>query len=165
MGYTHYYNFKSVPKNITDGDKKFSKAVELFKKGLEKANNKVTVTYNVYDEKTYAVKETITKEIPLNLRGGMGTGKPIITDTLVCFNGDRESGRWCESFYLSYDKKMEGIETFCKTSREPYDFAVCLALLCFKHTFGDDFHFSSDGDIEGGEEGWGKAKEIFDTLI
>ena len=37
---------------------------------------------------------------------------------------------------------------FCKTARKPYDVAVCLALLCFKKNFGNDFSYSNMKKME-----------------
>ena len=166
MGYTHYFHFKGNPAEIKNGKEKFLKAVELFKKGLKKAGNKVKVTYNIYKKDyPYTLEKTVTKEVPLDLRGGNGFGEPVITDTTIIFNGDRSAGHWGETFFLTSERELEGCETFCKTGHEPYDFAVCLALRCVKHFFGEDFYLSSDGDIVGGEEGWGTSKEIFDAIV
>ena len=148
MGYTHYWNFKGkvAPKDIKDGDKKFKKAVDLSKKCLETCNGKTR--YPNWGDDRY------TKEEPMVLAGGNGLGKPTITDTLICFNGERKNDNWHETCYIDLN---EPGWTFCKTARKPYDTAVCLALLSFKDAFGDDFEYSSDG----GDEEWEYAKEIF----
>lgn len=131
MGYTHYWEFKSNPKDIKDGDKKFKKSVALLKKCL--------------------------KNISVELAGGSGTGKPVFTGTKVCFNGlDDDS---YESCYLALDNSDFKFD-FCKTARKPYDVAVCLTLLCFKKFFGDDFKYSSDGNMD--DEGWALAIETFE---
>jgi hypothetical protein len=133
MGYTHYWEFKSNPKDIKDGDKKFKKSVALLKKCL--------------------------KNISVELAGGNGSGKPIFTDTNVCFNGlDDDSHETC---YLALDNSDFEFD-FCKTARKPYDVAVCLTLLCFKKFFEDDFNYSSDGDLD--DEGWALATEIFEKI-
>ena len=130
MGYTHYWEFKSNPKDIKDGDKKFKKSVALLKKCL--------------------------KNISVELAGGNGTGKPVFTNTMVCFNGlDEDSHETC---YLALDNSDFEFD-FCKTARKPYDVAVCLTLLCFKKFFGDDFKYSSDGNMD--DEGWALAIETF----
>jgi hypothetical protein len=134
MGYTHYWTFKKSPAEIEGGTKRFKAAVALFKEGLKKL-----------------------QDIPLG--DGRGENEPIITDTAICFNGKApEDG---ESCYITIESK--GFD-FCKTARQPYDPAVCLLLLCMADAFGDDFEYSSDGDIENGEEGWARAKEIFAEL-
>lgn len=134
MGYTHYWTFKVSPAKMGDGKEKFANAVALFKEGLKKL-----------------------QDIPLG--NGIGKGKPIITDTEVCFNGKAPEDY--ETCAMSLESK--GFD-FCKTARQPYDVAVCLLLLCMADAFGDDFEYSSDGDIENGEEGWARAKEIFNEL-
>lgn len=134
MGYTHYWTFKKSPAEIEGGKKKFKAAVALFKKGLEKL-----------------------QDIPLG--NGMGLGEPTITNKEIWFNG--KSPEEYETCAMSLESK--GFD-FCKTARMPYDPVVCLLLLCMADAFGDDFEYSSDGDIENGEEGWARAKEIFADL-
>lgn len=134
MGYTHYWTFKKSPAEIADGKQKFANAVALFKEGLKKLSH-----------------------IPLG--NGMGEGEPTITDTEIWLNGKAPEDY--ETCAMSLESK--GFD-FCKTARQPYDPVVCLLLLCMADAFGDDFEYSSDGDIENGEEGWGIAKEIFNEL-
>ena len=93
---------------------------------------------------------------PFELASGNGTGKPIFQDNKVCFNGVGDDSY--ESCYFALDNEDYGFN-FCKTARQPYDGAVCLALLCFKKYFGEDFSYSSDGNSE--DEGWKLATEIF----
>lgn len=131
MGYTHYWEFKKAPKNIENGEEKFANAVGAIKDCIEELKEKV------------------------DLAGGWGKGQPLLDSNKVCFNG-----RGDESYETCYMDMEESGFAFCKTGRMPYDVAVCITLLCMKHEFGDDFSFSSDGDIEGGEEGWKEAKEI-----
>ena len=149
MGYTHYFNFKKNPADIENGEVKFMNAVAMFRKGLEKLPN-------------------------LKLRGGLGKGEPIINDKEVCFNGDASTGEDYETFRISFANDGDGFDDFCKTARQPYDVAACLALLCFKKAFGDDFQYSSDGYcpvdyrvIDGKaelEEGWKQASEILSQI-
>ena len=135
MGYTHYWRFKKTPAEIADGKQKFATAVALFKEGLKKLSH-----------------------IPLG--NGVGKEEPIITDTEVCFNGKQPDDY--ETCYMDIESNGFG---FCKTARQPYDPVVCLLLLCMASQFEDDeFEYSSDGDIENGEDGWGTAKDIFDSL-
>ena len=132
MGYTHYWEFKSNPKDVKDGDKKFKKSVELLKKCL--------------------------KDVSVKLAGGNGTGEPVFTDTKVCFNGVDDDDDAYETCYLALDNADYKFD-FCKTARKPYDVVVCLTLLCFKNFFGEDFKYSSDGNMD--DEGWSLADEIF----
>ena len=160
MGYTHYWNFQKNPKDVKDGSKKFAKAVELLKKCLAKVPADITVQDYEYDWNTNTSKP-VTIHLPFKLAGGNGTGEPIITDTLVCFNGDAEKDHNHETCYLALDNDDYEFD-FCKTARKPYDVAVCLTLLCFKKTFGDDFSYSSDGNED--DEGWKMAHNIFNKI-
>ena len=148
MGYTHYWSFKNqvAPQDIDYGCKKFKKAVALFKKCLAECNGKTH--YPNWGDNRFE------KEVPMVLAGGNGHGEPIITDTDVIFNGEWENDNSHETFAISIDM---GGSNFCKTDRKPYDTAVCLALLCFKRAFEDDFNFFSDG-VRGE---WDWAKSIF----
>ena len=137
MGYTHYWNFSKVVKDIDKSEEKFAAAVDLFKEKL--------------------------KELPKSIRlaNGVGEGKPIITHTEVVFNGIAADGEDYETFAIILaDDESNSSFNFCKTARLPYDAAVCLALLCFKDAYGNDFNYSSDGDIN--DEGWELAHQIFD---
>lgn len=149
MGYTHYFGFKKNPADIENGELKFMNAVAMFREGLKKLPN-------------------------LKLCGGLGKGEPIINDKEVCFNGDASTGDDYETFRISFANDGDGFDDFCKTARQPYDVAVCLAILCFGEAFGDDFQYSSDGYcprdrqvIDGEvklEEGWAKANEIMTAI-
>lgn len=144
MGYTHYWKFKQNPKNIKDGNKKFAKAVELLKKCLTKVPTELEL-------------EDDNCKVPFVLKGGNGKGEPIFTNEVVCFNGDASMNYDHETCYLALDNEDYGFD-FCKTARKPYDVAVCLTLLCFKKTFGDDFSYSSDNSQDAG---WKMAHNIF----
>ena len=149
MGYTHYWKFTQNPKDIKNGEKKFKKAVELLKKCIAKVPAELDVPY-------YG-------KVPFVLAGGNGTGEPVFTDEKVCFNGldDGENDYSHETCYFALDNPDGYDFEFCKTAEKPYDTAVCLALLCFKKAFGDDFNWSSDGN--GSEYGWKTANQIFDN--
>lgn len=144
MGYTHYWKFKVSPAYMcTEGEVKFESAVESIKECIAELPDKIG------DE-------------PLKLCGGDGTGEPIFNDTLVCFNGDASCDNDYETCYISIEDK--GFNC-CKTARKPYDVAVCITLICFAHWFGENFEYSSDGDIEDGEEGWALAKDITSKIL
>ena len=129
MGYTHYFQLhKSNPES-------FKYAVDLFKELMPKFPQKsnygdypILPLYDGYGEKE----------------------EPIITDTEVCFNGNANDGLDHETFHISL---KDNDWNFCKTARKPYDFAVCVMLLCLA-VFHDksEFSFSSDGDMRKGEE-------------
>lgn len=136
MGYTHYFNFsRAKVADIENGDKKFKKAVALFKKGLAMLPD-------------------------IKLGDGLGKGEPIITDERLCFNGKGDEAY--ETFNVVLNKPMESWDKFCKTARMPYDVAVCLALLCFSKAFGNDFSYRSDGNKD--DDGWKQAHAIMNKL-
>ena len=171
MGYTHYWELK-VP-----NEKKFKKAVELFKKCWEVAPKKATFTKYSGKYPNYTTEEI---ESEIRLFGGDGTGEPVITDTRLLFNGEAELGGDHETFDIDLAQPKWD---FCKTARKPYDLAVCLALLSFKKVFGKDFTYSSDGVTRESikdpenikywksinwtpkiEDEWLKAYEVFDKV-
>lgn len=156
MGYTHYWNFKKNPKDVKDGEKKFKTAVKLLKKCLK--NVPAELEMEVYDWKNNTTQKV---NVPFKLCDGNGYGEPVFTDTLVCFNGDAEKDYDHETCYLALNNDNYEFD-FCKTACKPYDVAVCLTLLCFKKAFGDDFSYSSDGNIE--DEGWKMAHNIFNKI-
>ena len=163
MGYTHYWEFKKNPIKIENGADKFKQAVAMVKQGIEKIPSLIpSFTYRMNERGEYEQVE-LGKE-PFKLCGGNGKGEPKFTDTLVSFNGDASVNHDHETCYIALDDPNDFKFNFCKTARKPYDVAVCLTLLCFKEVFGDDFKFSSDGDIDAGEEGWKMAKEIVAEL-
>lgn len=155
MGYTHYWKFKGNPIELENGKKKFKKAVRLVKACFARLPENVEVEVTKWNSDYTAIIGSEKKSVPLVLAGWNGEGKPEITDTLIRFNGNPDY----ETCVVALNDTDYGFN-FCKTGRQPYDVAVCIVLMCFKEAFGDDFSYSSDGDIEGGEEGWALAKEI-----
>lgn len=163
MGYTHYYRFSKNPKSIENGAEKFANAVNAAKICIGRLPKRIYYTKKLYNEATRAFDIKKKSSYCLYpMRGGNGYGEPIYNPDFICFNGDEEHGQGYETFYI--DLKND-FSTFCKTARQPYDVAVCIALLCFKHYFGHDFELSSDGLIEKGEEGWKRAKRITDDYF
>jgi len=153
MGYTHYYRFNKNPKEIKNGAEKFANAVNAAKICIGRLPKRIYYTNDNGKRTSYRLYP---------MCGGNGYGLPIFKPDRIIFNGDRIKGQDYETFHIDLN---EDFSTFCKTARRPYDVAVCIALLCFKHYFGDDFYLSSDGDIEGGEEGWKRAKKITDEYF
>lgn len=163
MGYTHNYRFNKNPKSIENGAEKFANAVNAAKICIDRLPKRICYTKTLYNEATKAFdikKKSSYRLYPM--RGGNGYGEPVFKPDYICFNGDEEHKQGYETFYINFNNDFC---TFCKTARQPYDVAVCIALLCFKHYFGDDFRLSSDGDIEKGEEGWKRAKKITDEYF
>lgn len=159
MGYTHYWKREKNLKDVPNGAEKFKKAVDLLKKCIEKIPAEFDIT--VYDWENCG---TTLIKVPFKLAGGNGTGEPVFTDDKVCFNGfdDGENDYAHETCYVALDDENYEFD-FCKTARKPYDVAVCLTLLCFKHFFGDYFSYSSDGRND--DEGWSLAHTIFNETL
>ena len=157
MGYTHYWKIKKPFKDIEKGEKLFKQAVEATRKCIDKVPAEIPIIQYGFD--WTKMQQVLLNEgkAPFKLCGGDGKGEPEFTDTLVRFNGDASCDNDHETFSISIGDS--GFD-FCKTARKPYDVAVCIALICFSKYFGDDFNYSSDGDISEGEEGWKMAKEI-----
>lgn len=162
MGYTHYFRFREDPKNIENGAEKFANAVNASKVCIERLPKRIYYTHMGYNQKTgkFDIKERKSYRL-YPVCGGLGYGKPVFKQDYICFNGDKKHGQDYETFYIGF---KNGFSTFCKTARQPYDVAVCIALLCFKHYFGHDFELSSDGDMEKGRE-WKRAKKITDEYF
>ena len=161
MGYTNYWGFNRNPKDIKKANVKLANAVETFKRGMNVIGDKVSHDKGLH----YGLKgEYDNYEEPIHLAGPCGDGNPILNKKgIFAFNGDEAENGDYESFYVSLDDSHYKFGC-CKTARKPYDIAVCLALLCLADEFGEDFHYSSDGDIEDGEEGWGVAKRVFNQV-
>lgn len=158
MGYTHYYKFVKCPNNIENGAEKFANAVNAAKICIGRLPKHIYYTKKLYNEATKAFDIKKRKSYRLYpMRGGNGYGEPVFKPDFICFNGDEEHKQGYETFCIDFKNDFC---TFCKTARQPYDVAVCIALLCFKHYFGNDFKLDSDGGIESGEEGWKRAKKI-----
>lgn len=161
MGYTHYWKFRKNDAAI------FRMASVQFKAALEYLPKKVRLYGDPDGDETEIV-----------LKGSWGDGDPVITDKAICFNGDADKGLEHETFSITAGDENGGFN-FCKTARKPYSCAVCLALLVFKHLFGDDISVSSDGsmidetytDPDGGTHNfktdydWAVAKRAYDDFL
>lgn len=151
MGYTHYFRFTRKPSDTEEGKKKFKQAVALFKRMSAKLPKEIEV-----DDSTYSNGEWIkkTRKVSLELAGGNGEGKPVLTDEMVFFNGRKPDD------YETFSLHVDDIGfNFCKTAHQPYDVAVCLCILCFKKVFGEGFSFSSDGNRKE-DYGWKMAYKM-----
>ena len=157
MGYTHYYRFSKNPQTIENGAEKFANAVNAAKICIGRLPMRIYYTKSVYNQETGAFDIKKRKSYRLYpMRGGNGYGEPVFNPDYICFNGDEEHQQGYETFDIGFNNDFC---TFCKTAKQPYDIAVCIALLCFKHYFGHDFDLSSDGDMEKDRE-WKRAKRI-----
>lgn len=115
----------------------------------------------------------------VRLADGNGFGEPVITDEMVCFNGRAEYNNdmshetmlierdiifrdddYGKRRQQTYQRKGE-IFCFCKTQRKPYDFAVQVVLILYKHYFGSAVFVHSDGD----QSDWFAACEFVKSLF
>ena len=102
-----------------------------------------------------------SKDLPLELAGFDGNGKPKFTKELVGFNGKGEELSH-ETFLIQRTFGAESWENprngkycaFCKTARKPYDLMVVACLFAAQHRFGTDFEWSSDGDPSDLQQGY-----------
>lgn len=153
MGYTHYFRRRELEHDAG----RFAVFVEDVKKALASLPK-----FSLSSGACYADRKLL-------LAGGDGTGKPEVTNEVVCFNGRKIGDLWHETFIIerktqfeqgSYGdyqrehfKKDGNLFSFCKTARKPYDFAVQIVLILYKKHFGELVGISSDGD----EEDWIEA--------
>lgn len=121
MGYTHHWKFRDgiAPVDFENGAEKFANAARL---GAELCDK--------------------VREMGIKICGGDGHRNPTFSREKVVFNGSAEDGEDYETFSVYPN---DGEFDFCKTNERPYNLLVCLMLLAFKHYFGDDFTYGSDG--------------------
>lgn len=82
----------------------------------------------------------------ITIRNGIGEDEPIVDMDKVVFNGDRDKNLDYETFYITNDPNDIGF-CFCKTAREPYDYAVRKALKVAEEE-GLVIDVSDDGENE-----------------
>jgi len=118
MGYTHYWTFGN------DIDK-VSKAT------LQSMMN--------------ALKNIVNDNLNI-LAGPLGVDCPMITDSIISFNGRDDESH--ETFLVDISEIEPDGFNFCKTARKPYDKVVVACLMTMKYYLGDDIRISSDGYSE-----------------
>jgi hypothetical protein len=93
------------------------------------------------------------------LAGSDGTGPPDLRPDAIIFNGVGTA------MYETFDMRLEEkaprdgkrlVFSFCKTERRPYDLAVQVALIVFKHHLVRQLRVTSDGD----EADWDAARRL-----
>jgi hypothetical protein len=116
-GYTHYFNPK---KSFTT--EQWDAIMTIAKKAISEAKAKGIV-----------------------IAGSDGTGEPVITPSMIVFNGDASEDLDHETFALT---KKKGHGDFVKTARKPYD-EVVVKILSFIHkNFPYTLELKSDGGME-----------------
>lgn len=144
MGYTHYWNYKTPTQDCQEEFKQVRKELRKVMKNLPEFSETAGGCYK---------DETIV------LKGGDGTGKPVIDTKVIYFNGDGSKDLDNETFYFPF-RGEELNFAFCKTARKPYDFMVCITLLSLRNNV-TGFSFSSDGD----KEDWEPAVKYYEEHI
>ena len=123
----------------------------------------------------------LTLQVPLQVAGPLGTGRPELTDELVSFNGGGHvdvAGRpvrlGCETFYLERRRQPEEWQTpdergwifeCCRTRRIPYDLVVTAVLVRLAYHFPEGVEVSSDGGTEEWEAGVELCRRLFGFAV
>lgn len=94
------------------------------------------------------------------IKGGDGTGRPVIGNNDIIFNGDASKGDDHETFRLSKD--FEGFQ-FCKTARKSYDRYVKAVLIVAQRVAPGALEVSCDGDDE--PDCYSEGKRIADAYM
>lgn len=153
MGYTHYWKWHTAPD------------AERFTQWSADVKTLLDSLF-LYPEIT---------EDSLVIRGPNGTGSPVLTSSLVAFNGDADTDENHESFYLDFDNPQPWLslsagrydfaqapfDSFCKTARCPYDLIVTAALIRLAHYFPTEVKISSDGEAEDWASGSLLCQKVF----
>jgi hypothetical protein len=102
--------------------------------------------------------QRVLPQTSVPLAGSDGTGTPVFRPDAIIFNGVGDAMH--ETFAIRLDEldPRDGrqVRSFCKTARLPYDLAVQLALIVFKHYLGQQLRVSSDGE----EADWDAARQL-----
>lgn len=103
------------------------------------------------------------------IRGRSGAGDPEVSPETVSFNGDGGRGLDCEAFVVDRrcppsaksDATANGLYLgSCKTGRNPYDVAVCAALIRLgRHV--PEVEISSDGIADDWDPALSLCEEVF----
>lgn len=131
MGYTNYWSVKEEVKEFEPG---------FIKKAKE-----------------------IIKESGIAIVGSHGKAntKPILTSTLICFNGLEDDSY--ETFYINLNYGIKGHDGFgfCKTARCNYDVVVkAILMLLERYNYLDEWSF--DGEKDETEELYVEGKKLYD---
>jgi hypothetical protein len=81
------------------------------------------------------------------IKGGDGTGRPVIDNDQIIFNGDGSKSEDHETMVL--DRNGNGFQ-FCKTARKPYDRFVKAVLVIANYYAPGALEVTCDGDGEAG---------------
>lgn len=201
MGYTHHWNYKNPISEINEIERlkkleyqrlrgksndlwedmaKFEKKFPTKDALNKRIENHILAFKEISKEINYLLKNLpkfslsagdYYKENKIVIKGGLGKGKPTVTESKIWLNGDESKDLDHETFALdlfesspmyreNYDME-KGVFGFCKTARKPYDLVVCVSLLIIKEHLKEDFGFSSDGGVDD----WGHALSLYSKLF
>jgi hypothetical protein len=103
--------------------------------------------------------QRVLPETNVPLAGSDGTGPPDFRADAIIFNGVGTA------MYETFDMRLEEeasrdgnrlVFSFCKTEHRPYDLAIQVALIVFKHYLRRQLRVTSDGD----EADWDAARRF-----
>lgn len=112
------------------------------------------ITQDFVDEVNRIIADSRSKGI--TICNGLGEGEPVVTLTMISFNGNGEHDLDHETCY--FDNKETGF-AFCKTARKPYDYTVRnvlkaaekLGIITDVSSDGENEHIVSDTDYLNGK--------------
>jgi hypothetical protein len=149
MGYTHYWEYKTVKE-------------DTYKEDTLRVLFEITLMLEQLPEYSETAGSYYNDE-SIELRGGMGEGKPEFSHKRIWFNGNKEKGLDHETFLFEFNKKPVDEWPFCKTARKPYDFVVCLCLLSLANNL-KGFKIFSDGNMDDWKPAIDFYKNIFGKI-
>lgn len=139
MGYTHY----------------FSKVKDVPDEQWHLLYQKVSEIFHLLQ--SHEVRDDFYTDHPIIICDGMGrkhikkAKKLFIKDhgtRYILFNGKAADEMDHETFVLRNKGKQDGLDTFCKTARKPYDWFVTAILILTHNICPDCYEISSDGNQE-----------------
>jgi hypothetical protein len=136
MGYTHYWEFKKVPRG---------EAVQI-EKAYQKAIIECTKVIQYYSREFDGLSG-FSAHAPLGLYRGLEV------------NGSERVGK-CEPFSLPERYSLNKRPEFCKTNAYPYDTVVVACLIILKHRLGDLIEVNSDGHRDDWNDGLVLARKV-----
>jgi hypothetical protein len=133
MGYTHYWDFKSVRGTANQTEQAYQRAIKDCQRVIRR----------YYKENGGLSGYTAHCKI------GAYSG--------ISVNGAASEG--CETFTLR-EHFNQNESDFCKTARYPYDTVIVACLAILKHRLGDNMEVSSDGNSEEWKDGINLARKV-----
>lgn len=146
MGYTHYWDFKRIPRGKADQvNSSYKFAIEQCQLIIQSYNAELKKQDDKHPNRLsgYSVHTVVGKYGGIKVNG---TGELSHED--FCLR---------ERYKQNLEKDYWG---FCKTARKPYDTVVVACLIILKHHLNDLLVVSSDGDSKDWFQGLKLAKQV-----